>query len=122
MPLRLLLDENVRGLLWHALLHHNSAGADAVDVTRVGDPPDLPLGTDDPPILAWAEREDRLLVCLDKSTMQAHLSDHLAARGHCPGIIVLRPRVPLRQLVEHLVLVCHASDASEWVDQMQFIP
>lgn len=122
MPLRLLLDENVRGLLWRALLQHNRSGTDVVDVERVGDPPDLPLGSQDPPILAWAEREGRLLVCLDKSTMQTHLYDHLARGGHCPGILVVRPGVSLRELIDHLVLVCHASDSSEWEDQMRFIP
>lgn len=122
MPLRLLLDENVRGLLWRALLHHNRGVIDVVDVARVGDPPDLALGAADPPILVWAEREDRLLVCLDKSTMQTHLTEHLARGRHCPGILVVRPGVSLREVVDQLVLVCHASDASEWADQMRFIP
>lgn len=27
-----------------------------------------------------------------------------------------------RELIDHLVLVCHASDSSEWEDQMRFIP
>jgi hypothetical protein len=48
MALRYVLDENLRGRLWSAFQRHNAAGVDRVDVTRVGDPLDLPLGTADP--------------------------------------------------------------------------
>jgi len=48
MPLRYLLDENQRGVLWHVIQRHNARGIDPIDTVRVGDTPDLPLGTDDP--------------------------------------------------------------------------
>jgi hypothetical protein len=63
-PLRYLLDENLRGRLWQAIGVHNQTGAYPIDVVRVGDPPDLPLGSLDPDILLWAEREGRILVSL----------------------------------------------------------
>ncbi len=56
MALRFLLDEHLRGPLWHAIQRHNLSSSDSLDVVRVGDPADLPLGSDDPTILAWAER------------------------------------------------------------------
>jgi hypothetical protein len=122
MPLRFLLDENLRGPLWDALLRHNSRGLDIVDATRVGDPPDLPLGVDDPDILAWAKREERILVCLDKKTMATHLADHLASGRHSPGIFTLRPGFSFPEIVDFLVLAAHASDPTEWEDLNQFIP
>jgi hypothetical protein len=62
MPLAFVLDEHLRGSLWRALQRWNLLGVDVLDVVRVGDPPDLPLGTSDPDLLAWAEREGRILV------------------------------------------------------------
>lgn len=68
MPLRYLLDENQRGVLWHVIQRHNARGIEPIDALRVGDVPDLPLGSDDAAILNWAEREQRILVTFDKST------------------------------------------------------
>ena len=56
MPIGFLLDEQMRGKpLWHALRRLTLTGTVGVDVLRVGDLPDLPLGTSDPDILIWAE-------------------------------------------------------------------
>lgn len=62
MSLRFLLDENQRGLLWRAIQRHNRSGGFVLDVERVGDPDDLPLGATDAEVLAWAERERRILL------------------------------------------------------------
>ncbi len=52
MPLRFLLDENLRGrALWQAIQQHNARGANTLDIVRVGDPPDLPLQSQDSAIL-----------------------------------------------------------------------
>ena len=49
MPLRFLLDENLRGgALWRAIQRHNAGGIDLLEATRVGDPVDLPCGSLDP--------------------------------------------------------------------------
>lgn len=38
MPLKLLLDENLRdNALWQAIVRHNSKTVDVLDVVRVGD-------------------------------------------------------------------------------------
>ncbi len=46
--LRYVLDEHLRGPLWRAIQWHNSSGVYPLDVVRVGDPADLPLGMEDP--------------------------------------------------------------------------
>lgn len=84
MPLRYLLDENQRGVLWQVIECHNARGIDVLDALRVGDPPDLPLGSDDATILLWAEREQRILVTFDRSSMSLYLSDHLKTGNHSP--------------------------------------
>jgi hypothetical protein len=122
MPIRYLLDEHLRGPLWDIILRHNSRGADLLDATRVGDEPDLPTGASDPEILIWAERERRVLVSEDKSTMAAHLSQHLAAGRHSPGVFTLRPGFSLPRVLDALVLAAHASEPAEWEDQINWVP
>jgi hypothetical protein len=122
MSLRFVLDENQRGLLWRAIVRYNQAAVAPVDVIRVGDPPDLPLGSTDPDVLSWCERENRILVSFDKSTLADHLAVHLQAGGHSPGIFMLRRGSRLSQVVSHLALVAHASEAWEWSDRIEFIP
>lgn len=123
MPLRFVLDENLRGgALWHAVQQHNAAGLDVLDVTRVGDPADLPIGTNDPDLFLWAERADRILVSLDKRTLPVHLAAHLQAGGHSPGVLILRPGSTTPQMLFALVLIAHAGDPVDYQDRIDFIP
>jgi hypothetical protein len=97
-------------------------GAYPLDVVRVGDPDDLPLATEDPALLLWAEREQRILVTHDLDTMPAHLADHLAAGHHSPGVLMIRPRSTLPQIFSFLRDAAYASESGEWQDQIHFIP
>jgi predicted nuclease of predicted toxin-antitoxin system len=105
MTLRYLLDEHLRGPLWRAIQWHN-----------------LPLGSEDPTLLRWAEREQRILVTHDPDTMPRHLADHLAAGQHSPGVFMLRPHSTLPQIVSFLQDAAYASEPEEWQDRVQFIP
>jgi uncharacterized protein DUF5615 len=122
MALRYVLDEHLRGPLWRAIQWHNSSGAYPLDVVRVGDPADLPLGTGDPALLQWAEREQRILVTHDLDTMPTHLADHLAAGQHSPGVFMIRPHSTLPQILSFLRDAAYASEPEEWHDRIQFIP
>jgi len=122
MALRYLLDEHLRGPLWRAIDWHNRRGVYPFDVVRVGDPADLPLGSLDPDILLWAEREDRIVVTHDPDTMPSHLADHLATGHHSPGVFMLRPHSTLPQIVSFLVDAAYASEPAEWQDRVEFIP
>ena len=119
---RFLLDEHLRGLLADAIWDHNARpDADPILFVRVGDPRNLPLGSQDPEILRWAEREGYILVSCDRRTMVSHFQDHLAAGGHLPGLLLLPGRFALQDAVEYLVLVAHASDLTDWQDRFEFI-
>jgi hypothetical protein len=122
MPLRYLLDENLRGPLWQTIQLHNSSGVNILDTVRVGDPPHLPLGSDDLLILRWAESEGRVLVTADRKTMLPHLKAHLLAGHHSPGIFIVRRRTTLSQIVFHLVLAAYAADPMLLRDQIEYIP
>jgi hypothetical protein len=121
MSLRFLLDENQRGQLWRYIRRHNAGSASPLDAVRAGDSPDLPLGADDEGILAWAERENRILVSVDRATLAGHLGSHIAAGHMSPGVFLLCS-VPLREVVDFLILAARASEAREWENQIIFIP
>jgi hypothetical protein len=123
MPLRFVFDEHLRGgARWHAVQQHNALGVDVLDVTRVGDPADLPIGTDDPDLLRCSERTDRIVVSLDKRTLPAHLVDHLRAGSHSPGVLILRPGHTTAEVLSALVLIAHAGDPIDYRDRIDFIP
>src|SRR5262249_41874733 len=101
---------------------HNQSGSYAIDVARVGDPADLPLGSADPEILIWAERNNRIVVSLDRNTLVGHLQSHLAAGGSSPGVFLIRPRTQTATLISFLALASYASRPDEWNDRASYVP
>lgn len=122
MPLHHVLDEHLRGPLWRTIQWHNSSGVYPLDITRVGDLAELPLGADDPAVLQRAEREQRVLVSHDLDMMAMHLADHLGAGRHSPGVFMIRHLSTLPQILSFLRDAAYASEPAEWRDRLQFIP
>ncbi len=122
MALRFVLDENLRGPLWNLVCRYNHSNPHPIDVVRVGDGMTVSLGASDRELLRWAETEGRIVVSSDRRTMSIHLSDHLAAGHHSPGIMIIRAGTSLRAILEYLVLASVASEASEWADVHRFVP
>jgi len=122
MALRYVLDEHLRGPLWRAVWWHNRSGEYPLDVMRVGDAEDLPLGTEDPDLLQWAERKERILITWDCDTMASHLAEHLTSGRHSPGIFMIRPVSTIPQIVAFLRDAAYASELWEWQDGITFIP
>ena len=120
--LRFLLDEHLRGPLWTAILRHNAQGGLPIDAVRVGDMPVLPLGADDAAILLWAEREGRILLTEDVHTMPGHLTAHLQAGQHSPGVFIVSVGCSIGQLVSNLELVAHAGNSADYADTITYVP
>lgn len=121
MPLAYLFDEHLRGPLWRAVQSHNLASNEVLDVVRVGDPPDLPLGEADEVILRWAEQDGRILCTYDRSTIPKHLEIHLSAGHHSPGVFLLPRSASIGKIVSFLVLAAYASDPEEWQDRIEYV-
>src|SRR5277367_1006321 len=66
-------------------------------------------GVPDPEVLAFATRENRILVTSDLRTMPRHFGDFLEANGQCAGVFLVKQRAPLADVIEALVLVRAAS-------------
>jgi predicted nuclease of predicted toxin-antitoxin system len=121
MPLTFVIDEHLRGPLLHAIHTHNAAGGPSVDAVQVGDVPTLPTGTRDLDILAWAEQNGRILVSQDYK-MPTHLAAHRRAGRTSPGVLLLRSRSQLADVVDMLAVIAHAGDPVDYANQCQFIP
>lgn len=122
MSIAFVLDEDMRGPLWRAILDHNSQGIQPIDATRVGDLLDLPLGTRDPDLLIWAENAQRIIVTFDRNTMPGHLADHLAAGNRAPGVFLVSKGASISAVLDFLVAATYASEPFEWENRIQFIP
>lgn len=121
MSLRFVLDEHLRGPAWSAVRRHNAVTESPLDVVRVGDADCVPLGTEDPAILQWAEQENRILVTRDQATMKSHLEEHLAAGHTSSGVFMIRPHGKLSAVIEFLVLADQLSDLHEWQNAVTYI-
>ena len=123
MPLRFVLDEHLRGGgLWQIIRQHNAKGLYPLNVVRVGDPSDLPRGTLDPDLLLWAEREGRIILSRDFSTLPNHLAHHLQQGRTSAGIVLVRPHPFLSLVLADLVITAHAGYAADFQDAVRFIP
>jgi hypothetical protein len=123
MTTRFLLDENLRGKpLWMAIHRHNALGVDPLDVERVGDVADLPLGSSDGRILKWAEREARILLSEDKRTLPVHLATHLRSGRSSPGIFLIHPSARIPDIIDFLLMVAGDPSIHSWRDSCMRIP
>jgi hypothetical protein len=101
---------------------NNARGDHILDIERVGDPDDLPLGSPDSAVLAWAAREGRVLVSGDRKTMVAEHKARLTAGTASAGVFLIGPLSPLPEIVEFLVLAAYCTDSNDWIDRVEFIP
>jgi hypothetical protein len=118
MKVRFLLDENLSPRLLPALRRYDAT----LDILRVGDEGAPPLGTSDSDILKYLESAQRVLITDNRSTMPAHVREHLSDGRHHWGVFRTRPRTTLYEIIEEMVLLWEASEAEEWVDWEDWIP
>jgi Domain of unknown function (DUF5615) len=72
-------------------------------------------GLGDDVVLKRATQEGRVLISHDRRTMPFHFVA-LIATGTCAGVILVPKNLPIRQVVEDLILIWEASEAEEWVN------
>ncbi len=116
--IRYLIDENISRSVRNQLLFHEPA----MDVVCVGDENAPPYGTSDRTILEWLEQTGYILVSRNRRTMPTHLKEHLAQGKHIAGMLLLKKRVSIGTLIEELLLIWYASEASEYQDHIRYLP
>lgn len=118
MTLNYLLDENVDPIY---KIQINQQNLDLV-IWVVGEPNTPPRGTLDPELLCWCEEHDFVLVTNNRRSMPVHLTDHINAGRHVPGIFILNPNLGLGQTIEELIFIAEASFDNEYQDQIVHLP
>jgi len=78
-------------------------------------------GVPDPEVLAFATRQNQILVTSDTGRCR-HFGDFLEANGQCAGVFLVKQRAPMADVIGTLVLVWAASDADEWRNRIVEIP
>ncbi|MEP6774631.1 MAG: DUF5615 family PIN-like protein, partial [Chloroflexota bacterium] len=94
---RLVTDENFSDKISRELLRQRPQ----LDLVRVQD-----VGlrsADDPSILEWAAKEDRILLTHDRQTMTKYAYDRLRANQPMPGVLVVSQDLLIGKAVEDVL-------------------
>jgi Domain of unknown function (DUF5615) len=116
MKLRLAADENFRGAIVRGLLRRRP-DLDLVRVQDVG-----LTGAGDPEVLAWAAREQRLLLTHDLSTLPSLVYERVTAGLAMPGVCEVDPGIPTAVAIEEILLVVDCSLDREWEGRIVYLP
>lgn len=108
----------------HALRDEIAKHAPDVIVRFVGEAAGAapPLGTLDPAILRWCEREQFVLVTNNRRSMPEHLAAFAARGGRMPGVFVIKIGWTIAQTADHLALVSGGSFIAEYQNQIRYLP
>ena len=115
MPIRFQADADLNQIIVSAVLRRVPA-IDFRTATAAGF-----AGLADPEVLARAAREGRILLTHDQTTMPRHFGEFVRAQ-RSPGLLVVPQHLALRQVVDDLILIWTATETSEWIDRLAFLP
>lgn len=114
--LRLAADENLNYDIVRGVLRHDPQ----IDIVRVQDA-GLP-GANDPAVLQWAAREDRVLLTHHVATMTRHAYERVRAGKPVPGVFEVGRTVPIGLAIEEILLIARYSLEGEWEGQVRYLP
>jgi hypothetical protein len=78
-------------------------------------------GLDYPEVLARAAREGRILVTHDRKTMTRYFFTFITTATSA-GVLIVPQHLPVAAAVDDLLLIWHASEAEEWINQIRSLP
>ena len=81
----------------------------------------IPGGMSDLSVLELAAELGRIVVTHDVRTMPAWFKRFLHSRSG-PGLILIPEKMAIRDAIEDLLIIWHASEAEEWVNPMLRLP
>lgn len=114
--IRFVADENFNNHIVRGLLLRNPE----VDIVRIQD---VGLSSaDDPTILEWAVKENRVLLTHDVETMPDFAYTRVRARLPIPAIFIVNQDDPIGQVIDDLLLIVECSEENEWDGQIHYLP
>lgn len=114
--LLLAADENLNNDILRGLLRYKSD----IDIVRVQDAG--LSGADDPTVLEWAAQEKRVLLTNDASTLTRFAYDRVASGKPMPGVFEINQSIPIRGVIEDILLIVECSLEGEWEGQVRYLP
>ena len=114
--IRFLLDENFNGKIARGLQARNPN----VDMIRVQDTEIS--GEDDRRVLEWAAGKGRILLTHDLDTMTKFANERIAQGLPTAGVIFIHDTLPIAKVIDDLMAILGASEATEWENRTEFLP
>lgn len=114
--LKLAADENFNNNIIRGLLR-KKPGLDIVRIQDVG-----LSGADDPTILDWAAKEDRILLTHDVATITRYAYDRVKEGLPMPGVFEVGPYDPVGRIIEDILILVELSFDSEWEGIIGYLP
>lgn len=114
--MKFLTDENVLGAIVRGLRRRQPD----IDLVRVQDTG--LMATADPIILAWAAREERILLTHDADTMPYFAYQRIAAGQRMPGVLVLPRSASIGHIIEMFLVFISVSNVASFEDQVRYLP
>ena len=110
--LRFVADENLNNDIVRGLLRR----VPALDIIRIQDT-EL-SGADDPTVLAWIAREQRILLTHDVTTITQYAYDRIHAGQPMPGVFEINRQIAIGTVIGDLLLLAETSLENEWENQI----
>ncbi len=79
-------------------------------------------GADDPTVLKWAAKENRILLTHDVSTITKYAYERISSGKSMPGVIEVNLSSPVGTVIEDILLMAELSFEGEWEGQIIYIP
>ena len=114
--IKLLADENFDNNIVRGLFRRNPE----IDIVRVQD---VGLsGKDDPTVLEWAAKEERILLTHDVATITRSAYDRVRQGQPMPGVIEISTDAPIGRVIEDVLLLAECGQEGELEGQIQYLP
>lgn len=114
--IKFLADENFNGKVVRGALARNPL----LDILRWQDIGRE--GEDDPIVLEWATKQGRILLTHDAETMVGFAYERIKTDLPMLGVVVANPDLPIRIVIQDLLLIAEASLEGEYQNQVIYLP
>ncbi len=79
-------------------------------------------GSKDPPLLAWAAEQQRILVTHDVNTVPKYAFDRIQAGAPMTGVIIVPEDLAIGNAIKELATLIECTEAEEMVNQVKYVP
>ena len=114
--LRFAADENFNNNIIRGLLRRSPD----LDIIRIQDAG--LSGADDPTVLEWAAKEERILLTHDVSTITRYAYERVQADKSMPGVFEVSRSVSIEIVITDILLLAECSEEHEWEGQVLYLP